>query len=56
MRDLLSKRNFSILAHGLIPMTREVYEKLLEKVINYELSIIGNLKILLRDSEFAKLS
>ncbi|MEM3737473.1 MAG: TIGR02710 family CRISPR-associated CARF protein [Candidatus Bathyarchaeia archaeon] len=54
LRDLLSKRNFSILAHGSTPVNREVYERLLEKAISYGSAVVESLQSLLRDSEFAK--
>jgi len=52
---LLSKRNCSILAHGLEPLTRETYQKLLGKTLDLALSLFPTLKQDMQDSSFATL-
>ena len=54
IQNLLSKRNFSILAHGTKPVNKETYKELLKKMIEYASETIKNLKELLKDSEFIK--
>ena len=54
IKDLLSKRNQSILAHGTKPVNRETYTQLLEKTIEYAHETVEKLKQLLKDSEFIK--
>jgi len=54
LKDLLSKRNTSILAHGLTPVTQETYKQLYQKTIQYAKTTINNLKELLEMSKFIK--
>jgi CRISPR-associated protein (TIGR02710 family) len=54
LRDLLSRRNFSILAHGLQPVGREVYQELWSKVLDYATMAVANLEQLLSDSLFVQ--
>jgi len=54
LRDLLTKRNNSILAHGLEPVGHAIYEELLEKVRSYAAMAVSNLDQLLQDSHFVK--
>jgi CRISPR-associated protein (TIGR02710 family) len=42
LRDLLHKRNYSILAHGLEPVSKAVYEQLLEKTYSYASMAVPN--------------
>lgn len=56
LMDLLSKRNFSILAHGLSPVSGETYKKLLDRVRSYALMVVNNLEGLLSDSKFVEWS
>lgn len=54
LRDLLSRRNSSILAHALQPVGREVYQELWSKVLNYATIAVANLEQLLSDSLFVQ--
>jgi predicted MPP superfamily phosphohydrolase len=54
LKDLLSKRNTSILAHNLKPVTQQTYAQLHQKTIEYATMAIKNLKQLLKDSTFIK--
>ena len=55
MQDLLSKRNNSILAHGLVPVKREDAERMFESVREYVELVVEDAKGLMRKSEFPKL-
>jgi CRISPR-associated protein (TIGR02710 family) len=55
LKDLLSKRNMSILAHGQTPMTRQVYMQLHKKTLEYAENIIKNLRQLIENSRFIKI-
>jgi len=52
LRDLLSRRNTSILAHGLQPIGKDAYMKLYKKVYGNALKIIPMLDELVADSTF----
>jgi len=52
LKDLLSKRNQSILAHGTTPIDQKTYQELYKKTIKYASTIIKNLNKLLKDSTF----
>lgn len=52
VRDLLQKRNFSILAHGLVPVGKVDYEQLRDVVLSYAQKAIPNLDNLLSLSTF----
>lgn len=52
LKNALNKRNKSILAHGLQPLGKEDYEKLIEPVLHYAGSKIPELKELMRYSAF----
>lgn len=54
LRNLLSKRNTSILAHGLTPVTKETYKELHQKTIEYAKITVKNLDILIETSKFIK--
>jgi CRISPR-associated protein (TIGR02710 family) len=54
LRNLLSKRNTSILAHGLTPVTQETYKELGQKTVEYAEIVVKNLDYLLEGSEFVK--
>jgi len=54
LKDLLAKRNNSILAHGLDSAKEEIYQRLSGKVIEYALLIIEKLDTILQDSVFAE--
>jgi CRISPR-associated protein (TIGR02710 family) len=54
LQNLLGKRNQSILAHGLKPISREDYEKLREKVINLASSVIRELEQIRMRGRFPK--
>ncbi len=54
LRDLLAKRNSSILAHGLDSAKEEAYQRLSEKTVEYASLIIEKLDTMLQDSVFAK--
>jgi len=55
LKDLLSKRNNSILAHNIKPVNQQTYIELHKKTIEYSLQTVKNLKKLLEDSKFIKL-
>jgi hypothetical protein len=55
LKDLLSKRNTSILAHSLKPVNQQTYMQLHQKTIEYVIITVKNLKQLLKDSTFIKL-
>jgi CRISPR-associated protein (TIGR02710 family) len=55
LKDLLSKRNMSILAHGQTPITRQVYMQLHKKTLEYAENIIKNLRQLIENSRFIKM-
>jgi CRISPR-associated protein (TIGR02710 family) len=52
LKDLLHKRNSSILAHGMKPVSKEVYQQLSEKIFGFASLIIKDLDRLLSDSTF----
>jgi CRISPR-associated protein (TIGR02710 family) len=54
LKDLLSKRNMSILAHGQTPIPRQVYVQLRKKTLEYAESFIKNLGQLIENSKFIK--
>ncbi len=54
LKNLLSKRNTSILAHGLKPVNKDEYNQLYKKVKEYAEETIPNLNQLLEDSKFIK--
>ena len=54
LKNLLAKRNTSILAHGLNPVDKETYMRLLKKATNYASLIMKSLDSLLEDSAFAE--
>lgn len=56
LRNLLAKRNTSILAHGLTPIQKETWQKLHEKTIEYARNIIENLQELIAMSKFIKIN
>ena len=56
LKDLLSKRNFSILAHGLAPTNEKTYTRLMSKVLGYGSAVVKELETYLQDSEFVRLS
>jgi len=55
MQDLLSKRNNSILAHGLVPVKREDAERMFESVREYVELVVEDAEGLMRESEFPRL-
>jgi len=55
MQDLLSKRNKSILAHGLVPVKREDAERMFESVRGYVELVVEDAEGLMRESEFPRL-
>jgi CRISPR-associated protein (TIGR02710 family) len=54
LKNLLSKRNTSILAHGLEPVTVKTYAELYKKTFEYARSAIKNLERLVADAQFIK--
>jgi len=54
LKDLLSKRNISILAHNLKPVNKKTYTELYKKTLEYAASTIKNLNQLTKDSTFIK--
>ncbi|MEM2099085.1 MAG: TIGR02710 family CRISPR-associated CARF protein [Candidatus Bathyarchaeia archaeon] len=55
LKNLLSKRNTSILAHGLQPINKQDYTELYKKTIEYAQLTIQNLHTLIKESTFIKL-
>ena len=55
LRDLLSKRNMSILAHGQTPIARQVYAQLHKRTLEYAGNLIKNLRQLIENSKFIKI-
>lgn len=54
LKNLLSKRNTSILAHGLKPVSKDEYNQLYRRITKYAEETIPNLKRLLEDSKHVK--
>ena len=54
MQGLLSRRNQSILAHGINPISKKTFTNLLEKTIEYANETIKDLKQLIEDSQFIR--
>ena len=54
LKNLLLKRNASILAHGQTPVTKQTYIQLHKKTIEYAETTIKNLKQLMENSKFIK--
>ena len=54
MQGLLSRRNQSILAHGINPINKKTFNNLLEKTIEYSDETVKDLKQLMEDSQFIK--
>lgn len=54
MQGLLSRRNQSILAHGINPINKEIYISLLKKTTEYAKETIENLQQLMEDSKFVR--
>lgn len=54
--NLLSKRNYSILAHGLEPLNKEAYQKLLSKALYLAQFALPNLKQDIENSSFVTLA
>jgi hypothetical protein len=52
LKDLLEKRNVSILAHGLTPVTKGDYERLIEWVVSYAERALHNIGDLISQSTF----
>jgi CRISPR-associated protein (TIGR02710 family) len=52
LKDLLQKRNASILAHGLKPVTKEDYEQLRNSVVSYAERALHNMGDLMSQSTF----
>ncbi len=55
IKDLLKKRNHSILAHGISPIKKEDYEKLLEKTVELASNVYPDLDSLMKKAEFPRL-
>jgi hypothetical protein len=55
LKDLLKKRNNSILAHGLEPIDKKTAEELFKQVKNHAISIISNFDELVEMGRFPKL-
>ena len=54
MQGLLSRRNQSILAHGINPINKEIFTGLPEKTIEYANETVKDLEQLMKDSQFIK--
>lgn len=55
LQDLLGRRNYSILAHGLDPVGEEDSRELFEKAIEHAKELYGNIERLREDGQFPKL-
>ena len=55
LKELIKKRNTSILAHGIDPVEKEDAEKLYQKTFEISQQVVENLKPLMKLSEFPKL-
>lgn len=55
MKDMLAKRNSSILAHGLVPVEEEDGERMFGKVREYVELVVKDFDILEEESAFPKL-
>jgi len=56
LRNYLKYRNESILAHGLTPISREIYTELFEEVIQFSASTSPRVATLMEEAKFPKLS
>jgi CRISPR-associated protein (TIGR02710 family) len=54
LKNLLSKRNTSILAHGLEPVNKQTYQQLYTKTLEYAENTVPNLKQHLANAKFVK--
>jgi CRISPR-associated protein (TIGR02710 family) len=54
LKNLLSKRNTSILAHGLEPVNKQTYRQLYIKTLEYAEKTVANLKQQLENAKFVK--
>ncbi|MEM2292326.1 MAG: TIGR02710 family CRISPR-associated CARF protein [Nitrososphaerota archaeon] len=54
LKDLLSKRNASILAHGQTPIAKQTYIQLHKKTLEYANATVRNLEQLIKNSKFIK--
>lgn len=54
LQNLLANRNNSILAHGTVPVAKEIYEELLDKARVYASMAVPKLDQLCQDGEFAR--
>lgn len=55
LKDLLKRRNESILAHGLKNITREEYEELMEKTTELALEVYPDVEFLMEKAQFPQL-
>ena len=55
LKNLLKKRNISILAHGIEPVKREDAEELYKKTLGVSYKVVDNLEELMVKSAFPKL-
>jgi len=55
LQNLLTKRNTSILAHGLTPVTKETWQKLYSKTFEYAETAVENLKTLTKMAKHIKI-
>ncbi|MCX7929030.1 MAG: TIGR02710 family CRISPR-associated CARF protein [Patescibacteria group bacterium] len=56
LKDLLNKRNTSILAHDLKPVDKQTYTQLYKKVTEYAQTVVPNLHMLQKEATFIKLT
>jgi len=54
LKNMLSKRNTSILAHGLEPVNKQTYQQLYIKTLEYAEDTVANLKQHLENAKFVK--
>lgn len=56
LKDLLNKRNMSILAHNLIPIDRQTYTQLYKKTAEYAQTVVPDLSALQKEATFIKIA
>ncbi len=54
LKNLLSKRNTSILAHGIEPVDKQTYQQLYMKTLEYAENVVANLHQHLKNAKFIK--
>ena len=55
IRNYLKNRNDSILAHGIIPVTEDIFNNLYKEVLKITLPVFKSLESMIKESEFPEL-